>query len=599
MRKRKLIWQIFPVYMAILFVSLAAVSWLSFNFYNRFYLEHTSAELESKARILSHQVLPLLSPVNPNAVDNLCKAIGKSSDTRITIILPNGKVIGDTNEDPSNMDSHSTREEILSAKINGKGKSVRYSKTLEKKMMYVAIPLNYNNGGVAGILRTAMSVTSLDEGIREVRSRLALAAMLIAFVLAGISWLAARRISRPIREITNQAQRFARGDLSEKPGVYEIEEMADLAEAMEVMAGELNNRIITIAGQRNELETVLSSMLEGVIAIDKEEKIIKINSSAAQMLNINQEKCGGKSIQEVMRNVAFQKFIERVSSDNAVSEEDIVVYNNEERILNVHSSPISDSKNKKIGTLIVIGDVTQLRRLENMRRDFVANVSHEIKTPLTAIKGFVETLYHDFDHDPGKSMRFLSIILKHVDRLNALVDDLLSLSRIEDQGEGKIRMVEDDLMEVVQTAIHVCRAKADEKNIAINIAPHAPAFMLMDKTLLEQAVVNILDNAIKYSEAESAIDIEVKKTDGKQIMIRVTDYGIGIPREHLPRLFERFYRVDKARSRKMGGTGLGLSIVKHIAGAHGGTVEARSSPGKGATFTLRLPMEKADWNSDS
>jgi two-component system, OmpR family, phosphate regulon sensor histidine kinase PhoR len=594
MKKRKLIWQIFPAYLAILFVSLAAVSWLSFNFYDHFYLEQTSAELESKARILSHQVLPLLSPVNAKAMDDLCKAIGKSSGTRITIILPNGKVIGDTDQNPSDMDSHSTREEIVLAKINGKGKSVRYSKTLEKVMMYVAILLKHNNNEPAGILRTSMPVTSLDEGIRGVRLRLEEAAMLIAFVLAGISWLAASRISRPLREITHQAQRFALGDLSEKPGVYEIEEMADLAEAMNVMAGELNNRINTIAGQRNELETVLSSMLEGVIAIDREEKIIKINASAAQMLDIDQEKCRGKSIQEVMRNVAFQKFIGKVSSGNAVSEEDIIVYNNEERILNLHGSPISDSRNQKIGTLIVIGDVTQLRRLENVRRDFVANVSHEIKTPLTAIKGFIETLYHDFEHDPEKSKRFLSIILKHVDRLNALVDDLLSLSGIEDQEESKIRMVEGAVMEVIQTAIQVCRTKADEKKITINVAPHAPAFMQMDKRLLEQAIVNILDNAIKYSEAESAIDVEVIETDDKQMLIRITDYGIGIPKEHLPRLFERFYRVDKARSRKMGGTGLGLSIVKHIVTAHGGTVEAKSTPGKGSSFTLRLPVEKAE-----
>jgi two-component system, OmpR family, phosphate regulon sensor histidine kinase PhoR len=593
MKKRKLIRQIFPPYLAILFVSLAAVSWLSFNFYHQFYLEQTSTELESKARILAGQVLPLISPANAKAADELCKSVGKSSGTRITIILPNGKVIGDTNENPADMDSHSTREEIVQAKTMGKGKSVRYSKTIEKTMMYVAIPLT-RNGETVAILRTSMPVASLDHAIQWVQFRLAFAAILIAMVLAGISWVAARSISLPILAIKNQAQRFARGDFSGKSGVYETEEMADLAESMNTMAVELNNRINTIIGQRNELETVLSSMFEGVIAVDKEEKIIKINASAAEILDIDPGKCRGQSIQGAIRNVAFQKFIVKASSGNAVSEEDIVVYNKGERILNLHGSPISDSQNKKIGTLVVIGDVTQLRRLENMRRDFVANVSHEIKTPLTAIKGFVETLYHDLDHDPEKSMRFLSIILKHVDRLNALVEDLLSLSRIEDQEQGKIRMDEGDIMDVIETAVHVCRTKAEEKKIAINVAAGKPAFIRMDKTLLEQAIVNILDNAINYSEAQSNIDIEVIEDDNKQIRIRITDYGIGIPREHLPRLFERFYRVDRARSRKMGGTGLGLSIVKHIVAAHGGTVEAESTPGKGSTFTLLLPVKKAD-----
>ena len=590
MKKRKLIWQIFPTFLVILFVSLVAVSWLSFNFHNRFYLEQTSAELESKARMLSHQFLPLISPANAKEVDEACKSIGKSSGTRITIILPNGEVIGDTDENPSEMDNHATREEIVLAKTIGSGKSVRYSKTLQKNMMYVAIPLN-DGEETAALLRTSMPVASLDQGVRWVRLRLASAAILIALVLGGISWLVARRISLPILEIKNQAQRFAQGDLSIKPSAYKTEEMAALAEAMNTMAGELNNRINTIIGQRNELETVLSSMLEGVIAIDGEDRIIKINSSAAEMLDIDPGKCRGRSIQEVIRNITFQKFIKKVSPENGVFEEDIVVYNSGERILNVHGSPISDSENKKIGTLVVIGDVTKLRRLENVRRDFVANVSHEIKTPLTAIKGFVETLYHDFEHDPEKSMRFLSIILKHVDRLNALVDDLLSLSRIEQQEEGEIRMAEADIVDVIQTAIHVCRAKAEEKKIAVHVAGNAPVFMLMDKPLLEQAIVNILDNAIKYSEPESAIDITIKETDEKQLMIRITDYGIGIPREHLPRLFERFYRVDKARSRKVGGTGLGLSIVKHIVAAHGGTVEAESTPGKGSTFTLRLPVK--------
>jgi two-component system, OmpR family, phosphate regulon sensor histidine kinase PhoR len=594
MNKRKLIWHIFPAYLAILVVSLTAVSWLSFNFSNRFYMDRTSAELESKAEMLLHLFSPLIFSGQASSIDTLCKSVGKSSKTRVTVIQLDGQVIGDSDETPSEMDSHATREEILSAKAHGVGRSVRYSKTLEKPMMYVAIVLRDADDRPAGFLRTAMPVTSLSAAVRKIRIKLAATTVFLALILAGISLLVARRISHPIREITLLAKRFAQGDLSQKPGVYDTEELADLAQAMNAMAAELNSRINTIIGQRNELETVLSSMLEGVIAVDMDDNIIKVNASAAAMLDIDVEKCRGKSIQEIIRNAAFQKFIARVSQENAFSEEDIVIYNEEERILNIHGSPIFDAKNHKIGTLIVIDDVTRLRRLENVRRDFVANVSHEIRTPLTAIKGFVETLLQDLDRDPEKSMQFLTIILKHVDRLSALVEDLLSLSKIENLEQDKIRMTDECVLDVIQTAVNLCQAKADKKQIAINVEGDASTAVRMDKTLLEQAVVNILDNAINYSERGSTVDIRVSRDNQDDfLMVAVTDRGIGIPKEHLSRLFERFYRVDRARSRKMGGTGLGLSIVKHIVATHGGTVGAQSTPGKGSTFTLRLPMKKS------
>jgi two-component system phosphate regulon sensor histidine kinase PhoR len=272
-------------------------------------------------------------------------------------------------------------------------------------------------------------------------------------------------------------------------------------------------------------------------------------------------------------------------------EDDIAVYRNGERTLNIKSAPLSDMGPEPIGMLIVFSDVTQLRRLEDMRRDFVANVSHEIRTPLTAIKGFVETLHQNTVATPEEAERFLGIISKHVDRLNTIIEDLLMLSRIENEGEsGDIKREKTRLRDLFQNAMQICRPRADEKRIQIELAADEGLAAMVDPVLLEQAMVNLLDNAIKYSDPEKKVRIQAR-TVGNEVQIHVQDHGIGIEKKHLPRLFERFYRVDKARSRAMGGTGLGLAIVKHIAQAHGGQVTVESSLGEGSLFTIHLPRD--------
>ena len=367
--------------------------------------------------------------------------------------------------------------------------------------------------------------------------------------------------------------------------------MAGLAEAMNQMAAQLEDRIKTIINQRNELETVLSSMLEGVMAVDREERIISMNQAAAELFEIDLEGFDHRSVQEVIRNLNLQQFISTALSSKEPLQKDITLYQNSQRILDVKSSPLLDAIQDQVGTLIVINDVTHLRRLEDMRRDFVANVSHEIKTPLTAIKGFVETLHHGKVETEEETTRFLEIIEKHVDRLNSIIEDLLALSRIEQEDEEKtISFQLGNIGDIIQAAVQICRPKAEEKNIQIDIGDHEEMMARFDPPLLEQAVVNLLDNAIKYSEPESAIAVKVVQKNS-EIIISVEDYGSGIAQKHLPRLFERFYRVDKARSRQLGGTGLGLAIVKHIAQAHGGRVSVKSTLGKGSVFTIHFPAD--------
>jgi len=270
-------------------------------------------------------------------------------------------------------------------------------------------------------------------------------------------------------------------------------------------------------------------------------------------------------------------------------EDDITLHQQGEVVLNIKSSPIVDDSGARIGNLLVMTDVTRLRRLENMRRDFVANVSHEIKTPLTAIKGYVETLYNREVDSPEDSHRFLGIITKHVNRLEAIVEDLLSLSRIERENfREALDLDEVRLGELFQTAIQVCQNNADAKAISIRITGGEDLRATVDATLLEQAIVNLLDNAVKYSAEGSQVEIRAEERDG-MVGIHIRDHGCGIARRNLPRLFERFYRVDKARSRQMGGTGLGLAIVKHIVQAHEGEITVESELGEGSTFSIYLP----------
>jgi len=587
-KRKKFIWQIFPSFLLITLLALLAVSWYASSSMRHFFQDQTAVDLNVRALLLENQVSAHLLPLDPPAVDAVCKAIGRLSATRYTVIMPSGEVVGDSRETPRLMDNHASRPEIVRALAGETGRSMRYSKTLLQSMMYVARPIK-KNGNILAVIRAAIPTTFIERELKLIRLKMALGGLLIALLAAGISLLISRRITRPIVAMKKSAGHFAGGDFSHRLAAPDSEEMAGLAEALNQMASQLDNRIKTIINQRNELETVLSSMREGVVAVDNQERVMSMNQAAAVLFECDRVQCQEKSIQEVVRNLPLQQFIRKGVSGREPEEDDIVLYQNGEKILNLKSSPLMDAGKKQIGTLVVINDVTQLRRLENMRKDFVANVSHEIKTPLTAIKGFVETLYQGNVDKPEETERFLGIIQKHVDRLSSIIDDLLSLSRIEQENEGQVIQFEKKtIVDVFRSAVQICRPKAEEKNIDINITCDEHLESCFDPTLFEQAVVNLLDNAIKYSEPNSAIHLSAN-LDDSELTIIVADQGIGIAKKHLPRLFERFYRVDKARSRKLGGTGLGLAIVKHIAQAHGGQVTVKSTPGKGSTFTIHLP----------
>jgi two-component system, OmpR family, phosphate regulon sensor histidine kinase PhoR len=590
-KPKKLIWHLYPSYLLLILLTLTAAGWFAGRSMRSFYMTQIRRDLLNQAYLLTDLFVPMLEPLRRQELDRRCKQVGGKVRTRFTVILPNGKVVGDSEAVSDDMENHGDRPEIRQALKGDVGTATRFSGTLRQRMLYVAIPIqDAEKAAIQGVVRISIATDAIDEQLRKIQIRIALGGVVIAALASLLCLVISRRITRPIEAMRQGAARYARGDFSHRLHPPETLELAGLAGAMNQMARDLEERIRAVVRQRNETRAVLSSMVEGVIALDREERILHLNEAAARLLDKPTDFLQGRSIQEVMRNRDLHHLVHATLSEGANTQGDITLYQDGDRIFNIRCTLLRDPDGGSKGALLVINDVTQLRRLENMRSEFAANVSHEIKTPLTAIQGFVETLHQGAVDDPAEVDRFLGIIQKHVRRLATIIDDLMYLSRLEQDGEARrLTLANNPVAEVIRTAVGLCRTKADEKRITVELVCEEGLTAAMDTELMEQAVVNLLDNAIKYSPAGSRIEVEARRNQ-QEISIHVRDQGMGIPARHLPRLFERFYRVDKARSRNMGGTGLGLAIVKHIVQAHGGRVTVESTRQRGSTFTLHLPL---------
>ncbi len=589
MRKRfPLFWKLYPPFLLIVLIPLLAVSWYADFSMRRFFLDHTATNLEARANLLRDQMTGYLQAEAWNKIDLLCKRAGKFADMRVTVIQLLGKVLGDSEVDPNLMENHSNRPEFVKAMSGETSVFTRYSDTLGESMMYLSVPL-LDGEKYIGVLRVSVNVSAIDIKLERIHRDISLGGIAVALLATGASLLFSRRVSQPLEIIREGAEYFAKGQLSYRLPVFASKETALLARTMNDMAASLDERMQTIVGQRNELEAVLSSMVEGVIALDPKETIISINHTAARMFCRKHSELINRSVQEAIRNPDFHRFVRLAFQDETCRKEDLFFYINGEAVLESRSSALKNARGERIGTLIVLNDVTRLRHLENMRKDFAANVSHEIKTPLTAIKGFVETLKTGALNHPEEAVRFLGIIEKHTNRLNAIIDDLMKLSLIEQKTDKKEILLENRLLlPILQSARQVCQPMADEEALEIILSCEETLSINLNAALIEQAFVNLLDNAVKYSGAGGSIEIEVQHKD-TELSVSFRDHGIGIAAEHLPRLFERFYRADPSRSRKLGGTGLGLAIVKHIVNAHAGKITVESSPGKGSEFVVHIP----------
>jgi two-component system phosphate regulon sensor histidine kinase PhoR len=592
MRRTRLIWTLFPTYLFVTIAALLAVTFYTSRTVRNFYIHQIDKDLDARVTLLLPQIESFLNPLDIEGMAAVVERTAKATGTRITIILPDGRVIVDSAERPERMENHATRPEVMQALAEGTGAAMRHSVTVNETMMYCA-KLAGLPEAPAAVVRAAIPVTFINENLWSIYARIIGAGAIVATLAAGISWAVSKRIMRPLEDLKAAAERFADGNLSRPLPLLQSYEFSGLAEAMNRMAAQLDERIQTAIRQKNEQDAVLSSMVESVLAVDNAERIISVNPAGARLLGVDAKRVQGRPLREVVANDALREFVALALSSGQTVESEIVLEDKGEQTLQAHGTVLHDADGRSIGVLVVLNDVTRLRRLERVRRDFVANVSHELKTPITSIKGFVETLLDDERHLGEDSERFLRIVAKQADRLNAIIEDLLILSRIEQDEEAAEGFLQRNAVSsVIHAAVQLCSAAADAKDIKLNVSCDKKLKAHMNAQLFEQGLVNLIDNAIKYSDPGSTVHITAAREESG-IIVRVRDEGCGIPPEHLPRLFERFYRVDKARSRNMGGTGLGLAIVKHIAQTHGGRVTVESKPGEGSVFSIHLPDRSA------
>ncbi len=589
MKDRKLFTQIFSSFLIVVVLAIITFGGYEYSVSRDYYTSSVVSDLAIRAKLVAQIIKNDNLLTDPTTMEKSCREISHEAGVRITVISPDGKVLCDSHKNPEYMDNHRSRPEVIKAFDGKQGYSIRYSSTLGKKLIYVALPFR-SNGKINAVIRVAMPLSEFETVLFGVKNRLIWIGLIILSLTALASYIISKRVSAPLEKIQRGTERFIKGDFSKLPLTEGSDEIVALANSFNRMAEELDKRINTISLQKSEQEAMFLSMKEGVLAINSSERIININQAALKFFQIKSEaeEVNDRPVYEIIRNKEMLDFIYKSLNTREHLEEEIIVYSDKERVLLVNADPLSTAQNEIIGTIVVMNDITRVKEWDKMRQDFVANVSHELKTPITSIKGYVETLLNGDVSDKKIEKKFLTIVDNRVNQLNAIIDDLLQLSKLDKT--ASIEKKKELLLPIINNAVQYSPKTIDEKNIRIDIDCPENLEANINAVLLERALVNLIDNAVKYSDKDGRVLITVKQS-GTNILIIIKDWGIGIPSGHHSRLFERFYRVDKGRSRELGGTGLGLSIVKHIVLAHKGKVTVESAPEKGSSFTIILPTE--------
>ncbi|MEK7866861.1 MAG: ATP-binding protein [Planctomycetota bacterium] len=572
--------RLFAAFFALLLVSLVIAGVLSARSTRERVLAEMEARLVAEAELLKAVVRAESSPVRLQAA---LSDLAARSDARFTVIAADGNGLADSLVAPPGTEDYNARQEVSSARRTGRGTEVRYSDTVRYEMMYHAELVEAARADGA-VVRVALPLTRVREELGALYRGLAVVFLVAAAAGAGVTWTLARWLTRPLREIRSIAEAIARGDLSRRAPLGGRDEVASVAMAIDRMSEELGSRMASLRAESSKLEAILSSMREGVLAVDRDGGVLHCNREACELFGLSSPPIGLKAW-EAIRLPEVQRVVHDVldGRPEAAIEAEVRA-----RVVSVRVTPVRD----RGGAVIVAHDATQEHRYHALRREFVANVSHELRTPLSLVLGYVETLRAGALSDPERAAEFLGTIETHARRLAAIVDDLLDLSRLESGGQAlKPRSV--DVAALLRRIGDALRPLAEKRRQDLTIDPSpAAGDLVADPDMLERALSNLVDNAIKYTPEGGKIRLS-SRADGSKVLFEVEDNGIGIPEADQPRIFERFYRVDKSRSRELGGTGLGLAIVKHVAQLHGGGVSVRSRPGEGTCFTLVLPRPGA------
>lgn len=518
---------------------------------------------------------------------------GKVLNNRITIMDYNGSVLGDSHvQDPTTLENHGGRPEVKKAFEGEIGVSTRYSESIGVDLLYTAIPFQIEE--LRGIIRLSLPLIDVRQMKWQIINYSVTGMLVAGFISMIVAFLFSRKFAEPINELTAGVWEIAKGNYNKKIYIHTNDQIGQLADAFNTMTRELKYTVAELRDRNTKLESIVNSMINGIIAIDHDYNIMLINPICYMLFSIEDEDVHHRQFYDVIRNQYLFDILEKSMNNEEYVIEEFAYQTRHEKILRVYANPIISKyvENRSIGTLLVIQDITQIRKLEKMRSDFVSNVSHELKTPLTSIRGFVDTLRNGAIDDQKVAKRFLDIIDVEADRLYRLIQDILSLSEIETR-EKDINMGYNLMKQMVDEVVAILRPRAEEKGIllGVRISPK-DTLLYCNQDRIKQMLINLIDNAIKYTEKGEVQISCIKEAD--KIKITIRDSGIGIPKEHISRLFERFYRVDRGRSRKMGGTGLGLSIVKHIVKLYEGDIQVESKLGQGSIFTVILPQDLKD-----
>ena len=574
--KKTIFVKIFGGYLLVIIVTLALTFPLSFRAIRHHHINTLTGDLKNLCLTLKLNISPLLENNRIDELDTLIKKLGRQIETRITVVNLDGIVLADSEKDQAIMENHKNRLEIMQAIRDGIGTSLRYSTTMKEEMLYVAVPIEIN-GKVFGILRASLFLNEINTLLNNLQMTIIKIAVIIVVVLLLGAFLFSRNLSRPLKELGDASRKVAQGDFNAKVYLKNRDEIKELADSFNYMTDQMKNLFTQLSYQKEELDSIISSIKEGLCVLDKEGKITIYNESFRKIVKNDSVK--GKFYWEVLRKIKFDELIKKVRGERSSIVEEIEL-NNKTYLC---SATFCTNKEEIVATL---HDITKIKDLEKTKKDFVSNVSHELRTPLTAIKGFVETLEETTNDDENK--HYLNIIKRHTDRVINIVEDLLLLSELEEESSS-LEFEDVNLEGLIENILKIFDQRLREKNLVLKFKSDKDLPLIKaDPFKLEQVFINLIDNAVKYTESGEII-ISLSQKDEK-VVTEIQDTGICIPREHLSRIFERFYVVDKSRSRKLGGTGLGLSIVKHIVLLHNGKIDVENIPGTGTKFIVTLPV---------
>jgi two-component system phosphate regulon sensor histidine kinase PhoR len=593
MRKRTFVWRLGVVLLlvqAVVGVVLATYVLMEVRGFHR---RQSLSMLRRVSVLASDSIAAGLRAESEQALARAVGSVGLEASVRVTVIAPDGMVLADSDADAARMANLSDRREFRDAMASGSGTAQRRSHALQERMLYHAWLVRDENEEPLVVVRTAVPLALIDAQAADVlRAVLIAGGIWLGATLAGVVFFSSR-LGAQVSRLGVSASRFARGDLDHRLPDPVGREFAELSSALNDMARQLSARIAQLDAERNQQEGILRSMEAGVIALDPDQRVIRVNRAAEAMLGLREHEARGRLLHEVVRQPSLHRFIADVLDEKTALTGEFELLGGEPLTLRATTSLLEDSRGRRIGLLVVLSDVTRLRRLESMRSDFAANVSHELRTPITNIKGYAETMLDAGTDDPEQTRAFLKIVARNANRLGAIIDDMLALTRLEQPDfRASVEMESQSIKSIIDMVVVAAKQEALDKEISIETEVPPDLEARVSPHLVEQAVLNLLTNAIRYSPARTRVRIVGAGEDGGEaVRIRVEDQGPGIEAQHLPRIFERFYRVDKARSREQGGTGLGLAIVKHIALIHGGRAEVESKPGRGSMFSIVLPRE--------